>query len=221
MHMGEIKAQEMQWFACRIKRKQVGAIRSVMVGGEYEAYRDRAGHLRKRRVEGTGHRVFLPEEILRRSGFEVFLPVKKVLRQKNRFSPNKVYVSQPLLVDWLFVGWPVGKSRWYELMELDVVTGVMGTGGCPLEISSARMMRLMRRWGGGQLSPECYRQTKVNCEYAAGETVRVIAGPLDGQEVKVVDVSGQSVRALLSILGGEVEVEIRSEVLEPPASGES
>ncbi len=220
MLMGKIEAQEMQWFACRVKRKQVGGIRTVTVGGEFEAYRDRAGRVRKRRVDGTGDRVFLPEHLLRRAGFEVFLPVKKVLRRKNRFSPDKVFVSQPLLVDWMFVGWPVGESRWHDLMELDVVTGVMGTGGRPVEIPPARVMRLMRQWGGGQLSPECHRYLKTGCEFAAGDTVRVVAGPLDGQEVRVVDAAGPSVRALLNILGGEIEVEIRSDLLEAVRSAE-
>jgi len=212
--MGKIEAQEMQWFACRVKRKQVGGIRKVTVGGSFETYRDRAGRVRKRRVDGTGDRVFLPEHILRRAGFEVFLPIKKVLRRKNRLSPEKVLVSQPLLVDWIFVGWPVGESRWHDLMELDVVSGVMATGGRPVEIPPARVMRLMRQWGGGHLSPECHRYLKTGCEFAAGDTVRVVAGALDGQEVRVVDASGPSVRALLNILGGEIEVEIRSDLLE-------
>lgn len=218
MMVSRIDAQDMQWFACRVKRRQAGGIRTVKVGGEFEAYRDRAGRVRKRRVDGTGERVFLPEHLLRRAGFEVFLPVKKVLRRKNRFSPEKVLVSQPLLVDWMFVGWPVGECRWHDLMELDVVTGVMGTGGRPVEIPPARVMRLMRQWGGGQLSPECHRYLKTGCEFAAGDTVRVVAGPLDGQEVRVVDVSGPSVRALLNILGSEVEVKIRSDLLEHTSS---
>ncbi|KPD11574.1 transcription termination/antitermination protein NusG [Phaeobacter sp. 11ANDIMAR09] len=214
MLMGKIEAQEMQWFACRVKRKQVGGIRTVTVGGEFESYRDRAGRVRKRRVDGTGDRVFLPEHLLRRAGFEVFLPVKKVLRRKNRFSPEKVLVSQPLLVDWMFVGWPVGESRWPDLMELDVVTGVMGTGGRPVEIPPARVMRLMRQWGGGQLSPECHRYLKAGCEFAAGDTVRVVTGPLAGVNVRVIDVTGPTVKAALDILGGEVVTEIRSDMLE-------
>jgi transcription antitermination factor NusG len=212
--MGKIEAQEMQWFACRMKRKQVGGIRKVTVGGSFETYRDRAGRVRKRRVDGTGNLVFLPEHILRRAGFEVFLPIKKVLRRKNRFSPEKVLVSEPLLVDWIFVGWPVGESRWHDLMELDVVTGVMGTGGRPVEIPPARVMRLMRQWGGGQLSPECHRYLKTGCEFTAGDTVRVVTGPLDGVDVRVIDVTGPTVKAAVDILGGEVVTEIRSDMLE-------
>ncbi len=216
----KIKTQEMQWFACRVKRQRAGGIRTVKVGGQFEAYHDRAGHLRKRRVAGTGDRVFLPEHLLRRAGFEVFLPVKKVLRRKSRFSHEKVLVSHPLLVDWLFVSWPVGENRWPDLMGLDVVTGVMGTGGRPVKIPPASVMRLMRQWGGGQMSPECHRYLKTGCEFAAGDTVRVAGGPLDGQEVRVVDTAGPSVRALLNILGGEIEVEIRSDLLEAVRSAE-
>lgn len=214
MLMGKIEAQEMQWFAVRVKRKQVGGIRKVTVGGEFEAYRDRHGRVRKRRVDGTGDRVFLPEHLLRRAGFEVFLPVKKVLRRKNRFCPDKMLVSLPLLADWMFVGWPVGQHRWQDLMALDVVTGVMGTGGRPVSIPPARIQRLMRQWGGGQLSAECHRYMKARCDFSVGDTVRVVAGPLEGVHVRVVDIAGPTVKSALDILGGEVVTEIRSDLLE-------
>lgn len=219
MMMSEITAQDMQWFACRVKRRQAGGIRKVTTGGAFETYRDRTGRVRKRRVEGTGQSVFLPEHLLRRAGFEVFLPVKKVLRRKNRFSPEKVFVSQPLLVDWVFVGWPAGENRWRDLMALDVVAGVMGTGGRPVQVSSSRMMGLMRQWGGGHLSPECQRYIKTGCEFAVGDVARVAAGPLDGQEVRIIDVDGPSVRALIAMLGGEIEVHIMGHHLKRDGGG--
>ena len=212
--MQDIEAQEMFWFAVRVKRKQAGGIRSVTVGGEFEAYRDRAGRMRKRRIDGTGKRVFLPEHILRRAGFEVFLPVKKVLRQKNRFTHEKHLASQPLLVDWLFVGWPADEMRWYDLMALDVVVGVMGTGGRPALIPQSRVMQLMRQWGGGLLSPVCHQYVKQRREFAAGDIARVIDGPLEGVQVRIIDVGGPTVKAMVDILGGEVIAEIRSDVLD-------
>lgn len=215
MMQGRIEAQDLQWFAARVKRKQVGGIRTVTVGGEFEAYRDRQGRIRKRRVDGTGTSVFLPEHLLRRAGFEVFLPVKKVLRRKNRFSPEKVLVSKPLLVDWIFVGWPVGEHRWHQLMELDVVTGVMGTGGRPVAFSQARVMQLMRQWGGGHLSPECQGFLKTGRTLVPGETARIVTGVLDGAVVRVIDISGPTVKAAMDLLGGEVIAEINRDCLEP------
>ncbi|MBQ4826571.1 hypothetical protein J4729_18770 [Leisingera sp. HS039] len=206
MMMGKIEAQELQWYAVRVVRKQVGGIRTVTVGGEFETYRNRQRQLRKRRINGTGDRVFLPEHILRRAGFEVFLPIEKVLRRKNRFSPEQQLVSKPKLVDWLFVGWPANQSRWHRLMELDVVTGVMGTGGRPVAIPQARIIRLMRQWGGGELSPECYRMMKSG--YAAGDVVKVPDGPFADFDFTVVDVSEKSVRGLVSIFGRDTPLDI-------------
>lgn len=213
MLMGKIEAQEMQWFACRVKRKQVGGIRTVKVGGEFEAYRDRAGRVRKRRVDGTGASVFLPEHLLRRAGFEVFLPVKKVLRRKNRFSPEKVLVSQPLLVDWIFVGWPVGESRWHDLMDLDVVTGVMGTGGRPVEIPQSKVMTLMRVWGSKRLAA-VMRKRAAKAAVGVGDRARVVDGPFEGVSVRVIEAGGASVKALVNLLGGDIEMDIRADLLE-------
>lgn len=218
MIMGKIEAQDLQWFACRVKRKQVGGIRKVTVGGEFEAYHDRKGRVRKRRVNGTGSKVFVPEHILRRAGFEVFLPVKKVLRRKNRFSPEKIFVSQPMLVDWIFVGWPCEECRWCDLMELDVVTGVMGMEGRPVSIPPSKIMRLMHRWGGGHLSSECLKYMKTANEFEIGDSARVVCGPLIGQEVRVVELKGPSVRALVNLLGSDIEVEIASDLLESVSS---
>jgi hypothetical protein len=51
----------------------------------------------------------------------------------------------------MFVGLPIvegeygrGVPGWKRLMELDVVAGVMGIGGWPIQMSDAKVMRPMR-----------------------------------------------------------------------------
>ncbi|TRD16948.1 transcription termination/antitermination protein NusG [Palleronia caenipelagi] len=215
MLMTNVVAQELQWFACRVKRRQVGGIRTMTIGGEMEAYKDRKGRSRTRRVTGTGDRVFVPEHILRRAGFEVFLPVKKVLRRKNRFATDeKVLVSQPLLVDWIFVGWQVGDCRWADLMGLKVVTGVMGTGGRPIAMPPVRIAQLMRQWGGGGLSPECCRYCRTAPKLVPGDVARIVEGPLEGAQIRIIELTGASAKATMQLLGGEVVTEIRQDLLE-------
>lgn len=215
MMMGQVEAQPMQWFAVRVKHKQIGGIRTVTVGGEFETYRTRQGQIRKRRVEGTGKRVFLPEHLLRRAGFEVFLPVRKVSRPKNRFTKDCHLVTYPLLTDWMFVGWPAGQARWHEMMDLDVISGVLGTGGRPVAISPDRMQRLMRRWGGGLLSPVCETFMKSEPCFQPGDWAVAIDGNTPGARVRVIEDTGASVRAVLKILGREVTKEFKASDLEP------
>jgi len=218
--MTAVTAREIQWFAVRMKPNASGGPRTAIVDVEKEQYTNRAGARAWRKVKGTGTRVFLPEHLLKRAGFEVFLPVKKVLRIKNRFTKEKHWVSVALLADWMFVGLPIvegeygrGVPGWKKLMELDVVAGVMGTGGRPIQMSDATIMRLMRQFSSGRVSSEVKRRVATRRVFGVGDTARVVDGPLEGQNVRIVDISGQRSKAILNILGGNIEVEISSNLL--------
>lgn len=218
--MTQVTAREIQWFAVRMKPNATGGPRTAIVDVEKEQYTNRAGQKAWRKVKGTGTRVFLPEHLIKRAGFEVFLPVKKVLRIKNRFTKEKHLVAVPLLADWMFVGLPIvegeygrGVPGWKKLMEMDVVAGVMGTGGRPIQMSDAKVMRLMRQFGSGRVSSEVKRRVAARRVFGVGDVARVVDGPLEGQNVRIVDVAGQTAKAMLNILGGDIEVEISSDLL--------
>lgn len=220
--MTEVTAREIQWFAVRMKPNASGGPRTAIVDVEKEQYINRAGQKAWRKVKGTGTRVFLPEHLLKRAGFEVFLPVKKVLRIKNRFTKEKHLVAVPLLADWMFVGLPIveneygcGVPGWKTLMELDVVAGVMGTGGRPIQMSDAAVIRLMRQYAGRKFSAGARRMMKRRgADLSIGQVARVVTGPFEGQEVRIVDIAGQSAKALMNIMGGDIQVEIQSDILE-------
>ncbi len=218
--MGQIEAREMQWFAVRMKPKSNGGPRTARVEVKRESYINRAGKPAYRDVKGSGKRVFLPEHLLKRAGFEVFLPVKKVLRIKNRFTKEKHLVAVPLLADWMFVGMPIvqfeygqGLPGWKTLMDMDVVAGVMGTGGRPIMMSDRMMMRLMRQFGGDRIAPEIKRRMVARRNFEVGDTARVVNGPLEGINVFIVDIAGKNAKAVLNILGGNFEIEINADLL--------
>jgi transcription antitermination factor NusG len=155
--------------------------------------------------------VFVPELVLQKAGFEVFLPVKREWQRISRFRPEKELRSRPAMEGWLFVGWPAGQARFHELMALDVVSGVMGAGGQPVRISDAKVRFLMRKFGGGR---KRRRNSDVDQpRFAAGDLVRVEAGPLEGQQFALLDVTGGSARAVMTLLGKDVEVELEQEFL--------
>ncbi|MBY6045999.1 transcription termination/antitermination protein NusG, partial [Phaeobacter italicus] len=141
---------EMDWYAVKLKARQNGGRRETLLGVEYETYKARNGQMARRKVKGSGQRVFVPELVLQKAGFEVFLPVKREWQRISRFRPEKELRSRPAMEGWLFVGWPAGQARFHELMALDVVSGVMGAGGQPVRISDAKVRFLMRKFGGGR-----------------------------------------------------------------------
>lgn len=208
--MGNTFTDEHQWFAVRMKPGR----RSVHVGARYEVVKSRTAGKVKRRVKGTGTRMMASEVLLRRAGFDVFIPVREVWRRENRFSKEKRLVTYPMLGDWVFVGWPTGRFNWFDLMRLDVVAGVMGTGGRPVQVSSAQVARLMKRWGSKGLTPSEHQFMRTHAEFAVGDVVKIVDGPLIGEEVRVVDINGPAVSAVLSALGGAFKVEVRTDALE-------
>ena len=202
---------EMDWYAVKLKARQNGGRRETLLGVEYETYKAGNGRMVRRKVKGSGQRVFVPELVLQKAGFEVFLPVKREWQRISRFRPEKELRSRPAMEGWLFVGWPAGQARFHELLALDVVAGVMGAGGQPVRISDAKVRFLMRKFGGGR---KRRRNSDVDQpRFAAGDLVRVEAGPLEGQQFALLDVTGGSARAVMTLLGKDVEVELEQEFL--------
>lgn len=215
MMMGQIVADQLSWYVVRMKQPKNRGVRMVEVNALRETYVARDGKPRVRALKGTGEKVFVQERILRRNGFEVFLPVKYEWRRKNRFVPDKHLVPFPALAGWLFVGWSSHQSRWSELARLEVVTGVLGASGQPVRISEDRMAKLMRRWGAPKNAPKAQRFMRTHAEFDVGDRVRVAQGSLEGQELDVVGFDGEGARVALHLFGRETEVTIPADTLEP------
>lgn len=211
--MTQMTAREIQWFAVRMKPNASGGPRTAIINVEKEKYINRAGQSVFRRIKGTGTRVFLPEHLMKRAGFEVFLPVKKIWRVKNRFTKEKHLVSVPLLADWMFVGMPVveneygrGVPGWKKLMEMDVVAGVMGTGGRPIQMSDATVMRLMRQYSGRNVSTAVTERILSRCQFNVGQVARVVNGPFAEFDFKIDEITGTQAKGLVNLFGRETRL---------------
>jgi transcription antitermination factor NusG len=203
-----------------MKPNASGGPRTAIVDVEKEQYINRAGQKSWRKVKGTGNRVFLPEHLMKRAGFEVFLPVKKVLRFKNRFTKEKHLVSVPLLADWMFVGLPIveteygrGVPGWKKLMELDVVAGVMGTGGRPIQMSDSTVMRLMRQFSSGRVPSEVKRRVAARRVFGVGDVAKVVHGPFEDFDFKIVEVGDSSAKGVVNLFGRDNLMELGLENL--------
>lgn len=216
--MTQTITQDVQWFAVRMKPNASGGPRTAIVDVVKEQYTTRSGVRAWRRVKGTGKRVFLPEYLLQRAGFEVFLPVKQDWRIKNRHTKEKHLVSIRILADWMFVGLPIvdtGGARrvhgWEKLMELDVVSGVLGTGGRPVMIPTSRIARLKRQWGGKKEIRKAGR--KSNLQSVVGQTVKVPDGPFEDFDFKILEINSAVARGVVEIFGRDTPLELQTDRL--------
>lgn len=212
MMMERIVAPQPIWLLVRVKRHQIGPVKQITVGGEFESYKDRRGLSRQRRIRGTGKRVFLPEHLLRKAGFEVFLPVEWKWRKANRFSKEKVQVCYPKLVDWMFVA-ITSDDDWHRLMSMDVVLRVMGSGGRPTVLKSSVIVALMERWGGGQLSAHCHEMVKRKSEFDVGDEVEICVGPFQGFPAKVSEIGGSELKVVMSVFGRDTLASFQADQL--------
>lgn len=201
--MSRIVVDGLEWYAVRMVAPGNGHRRTAKIGGEKERFKDRSGQTRQRRKAGTGTRVFVPELILKRRGFEVFLPVKKVWRKCHRYTAQRELVAYPLVADWMFIGWPAGESRWHELDQLGVVTGVLGSGGRPSRVRAQTIHRLMSLWGDG-VPPALRRE--VASQVAAGDQVTILSGPFEDFSGPVIDCDSEGARVMLNLFGRETPV---------------
>ena len=205
----------MQWYAVRIKPPANRNRVTEVVGGDFEQYVDRCGRKRKRWIKGTGKREFVIETLLRQRGFAVFLPTKKVWRRKSKYTPKKWLVSYPLLVGWVFVGWPLHQRRWADLFKVSLVHEVASVEGIPFMIPQPTVEDMFKRWGGPKTqAPERERFMRTHYEFNVGDHARVVEGPFDGQTIEVVDLRGAKAKVILEFLGEMREIEIDTQFLE-------
>jgi transcription antitermination factor NusG len=197
----------LQWYAVQMVSPTNGHRRTAMLGGEHRTVRTRSGHVVKRRKPGTGDRVFVPEHILQKAGFATFLPVKKIWRKKHRFTAEQELVSFPLVANWMFVGWPVERARWHDLLALRVVAGVLGSGGRPIAVRPKQVAHLMKLWGNGV--PPAVRRAVVQADrLAVGDDVTVGQGPFEDFKGKVVELNEAGAKVAINLFGRETPVEL-------------
>ena len=99
----------------------------------------------------------------------------------------------------------VTDDSWFAIRNIRGVTGFVGSSSTPVPLTDEEV---------AQLGVE-KRSVEVN--YAVGDTVSIVNGPLEGftGRVEEIDTEKNLVRVLLSMLGRETSVEFELDFVEP------
>lgn len=147
------------------------------------------------------------EAMLRRKGYDVFLPTETKYRLVSRHAKRRVAVVYPLFSRYIFVG---GKFSWLHLMAERHITGCVGFNGTPAPISEAEIQKLRN------MSGDVPHRHSVNPHRAlrVGELAEIQAGPFQGQVVQVEGLAGSKARIFLNLFGVRKLAEIELSKLE-------
>lgn len=126
---------------------------------------------------------------------DIQIPKEQVVEEKN--GKRKV-VARKMYPCYVFVKLVYSNELWYLLTNTRGVTGFVGPQGRALPLTEDEVKRM-----------QLEKITIVN-DFAAGDTVRVISGPLEGYVgvVEELDVKAQKAKVNVSMFGRQTPVEL-------------
>ena len=132
---------------------------------------------------------------------EARVPVEDVVEIKNgkrRVVPRKVFPG------YVLVKMIMTDETWYVVRNTRGVTGFVGPGGSPVPLTEAEVHSLG------------VEKRSIEVNYAVGDNVRIVDGPLDGfiAVVDAMDPNKNSVNVTISMFGRETPVELELDQVE-------
>ena len=144
---------------------------------------------------------FVVEAVLRRRGFEAWVPVESFFIRRNRYSKGKKRLMfHPILIGYVLVRLE-GKPNWPRVLDYPMITGVVGVGGAPLRVREQGLEELLAIQRREQARPD-ERLMPTHRTYDVGDEVEVLDGALDGARLKVVGLTRQAAAFESLLFGG-------------------
>jgi transcriptional antiterminator NusG len=143
------------------------------------------------------HRV---ESMNQRARFRrVVVPTEQVIETKDG---QKVQTEKRVLPGYVLVNMDLNDDAWMVVKNTPGVTGFVGSRNKPVPLSKPEVDRLLHR--------ETAERPRTQAQFAIGESVKVISGPLSdfSGEIAEINEDAAKLKVLVSIFGRETPVEV-------------
>lgn len=127
--------------------------------------------------------------------YEVKIPTEKVLEVKDDKTRE---VERKIFPGYVLVKMILTDDSWYVVRNIRGVTGFVGSSTKPVPLSEAEVKALG------------VETVQVEVDYAVGDTVNVVGGPLEGFTgvINEIDIENNCVKVTVSMFGRETPVEL-------------
>ena len=132
---------------------------------------------------------------------DIRIPTETVVEVKDN---QKKEVERKLMPGYVLVKMVMNDDSWFVVRNIRGCTGFVGPNGTPVPLTETEIENLG------------VEKHKVEISYAVGDTVNIIAGPLEGFSgiVNEIDRENNKVRVTISMFGRETPAELELEQAE-------
>ena len=129
----------------------------------------------------------------------VVVPTETVQEMKDN---QKVTVEKRTMPGYVLVNMDLNEDSWAVVKGTPGVTGFVGASNEPIPLTQVEVDRLLHK--------EVAVRERTRAQYAIGESVKVVSGPLSdfSGEISEVNEDAQRLKVLVSIFGRETPVEV-------------
>ena len=129
----------------------------------------------------------------------VVVPTEQVVETKDG---QKVQTEKRILPGYVLVNMDLNEDSWQVVKGTPGVTGFVGASNEPIPLTQAEVDRLLHR--------EVAVRAPSRAQFAIGEAVKVISGPLSdfSGEISEINEDAAKLKVLVSIFGRETPVEV-------------
>ena len=130
---------------------------------------------------------------------QIVVPTETVSEMKDN---QKVTVEKRTMPGYVLVNMDLNEDSWTLVKGTPGVTGFVGASNEPVPLTQGEVDRLLHR--------ESEVRPRSRAQFAIGESVKVISGPLSdfSGEISEVNEDAQRLKVLVSIFGRETPVEV-------------
>jgi len=134
-----------------------------------------------------------------RSVRQIVVPTETVQEMKDN---QKVSVEKRTMPGYVLVNMDLSDDSWSLVKNTPGVTGFVGSSNEPIPLTQQEVDRLLHR--------EVAVRTPSRAQFAIGESVKVISGPLSdfSGEISEINEDASKLKVLVSIFGRETPVEL-------------
>jgi transcriptional antiterminator NusG len=131
---------------------------------------------------------------------QVVVPTESVSEMKDN---QKITVEKRTMPGYVLVNMDINEDSWGVVRGTPGVTGFVGSEHKPVPLTQGEVDRLLHR-------AEVATAPRTRAQFAIGESVKVIAGPLSdfSGEISEINEDAARLKVLVSIFGRETPVEV-------------